>query len=189
MSESNQKWLADVERTARSVKRQNQCGANRAVELDADEVLKLVAGYRRSSDETAAEPPVEHDDGAAFACGGAVTPEFAAGFERGLIEATIKEMRAFVHDRDTTYWSGFEFALEELSCRLNIAWDELPTESGLKAFALQGLRSSSLRPDLPLCDLVYTFDTVDAAIEGRKLIDAKIGLDTGSAVKADGESR
>lgn len=49
---NEQKWLADVERTARSVKRQNQCGANRAVELDADEVLKLVAGYRRSSDET-----------------------------------------------------------------------------------------------------------------------------------------
>lgn len=50
MTSKESNWLADVERTARSVKRQNQCGANRAVELDADEVLKLVAGYRRQDE-------------------------------------------------------------------------------------------------------------------------------------------
>lgn len=39
-------WIADVENTAKSVQRQNQCGANRPVELSAEEVLKLVGSYR-----------------------------------------------------------------------------------------------------------------------------------------------
>ena len=35
-------WLADVEQTAKSVRRQNECGSNSPVELAPSEVLELV---------------------------------------------------------------------------------------------------------------------------------------------------
>jgi hypothetical protein len=42
---------------------------------------------------------------------------------------------------------------------------------------LKGLKSSGLTPHLPTCSLTYTFESVDDAIEARKLIDARFGLD------------
>lgn len=59
---------------------------------------------------------------------GVVTPEFAAEFERGTMGAILKELSDFVQGRDQPYWAGFEFALEEMKCRLDIAWKALPTE-------------------------------------------------------------
>lgn len=55
-----------------------------------------------------------------------VTPEFAAGFERGTVAAVLKELDAFVQDRDNPYWHGFAFALEEIRARLELAWKALP---------------------------------------------------------------
>lgn len=43
-------WLKDVEQTARAVLRQNRVLPTKPVELTAEEVLRLVAGYRRSSE-------------------------------------------------------------------------------------------------------------------------------------------
>lgn len=48
-SKEEAKWLADVEQTARSVLHQNRVlPYTKPVELTAEEVLRLVAGYRRS---------------------------------------------------------------------------------------------------------------------------------------------
>lgn len=59
---------------------------------------------------------------------GVVIPEFAAEFERGTMGAILKELGDFVQGRDQPYWAGFEFALEEVKCRLDMAWKALPTE-------------------------------------------------------------
>jgi hypothetical protein len=50
------KWLADVEQTARAVLRQNRVLPTKPVELTAEEVLRLVAGYRRAHETRALQP-------------------------------------------------------------------------------------------------------------------------------------
>ena len=55
-----------------------------------------------------------------------VTPEFVAGFERGIVDAVLKELDAFAQDRNIQFWYGFEFALEEIRARLDIARKALP---------------------------------------------------------------
>lgn len=57
-----------------------------------------------------------------------VTPEFVANFERGTVEAVLKELDAFAQDRDNPYWHGFTFAIEEIRARLDFAWEALPAE-------------------------------------------------------------
>jgi len=63
---------------------------------------------------------------------------------------------------------------EGVQLRDNLWYWAIPTD---ETAVLQGLRSSGLSPHLPGCTLNYTFDSVDNAIEARKLIDAHFGLD------------
>jgi hypothetical protein len=55
-----------------------------------------------------------------------VTPEFAAGFERGTAKTVVAEVGAMAKDRTAPYWSGFALACEEIQCRLDEAWAALP---------------------------------------------------------------
>jgi hypothetical protein len=56
----------------------------------------------------------------------AVTPEFAAGFERGLIEQVLKDVEALAGDRTDAYWAAHAQACEEIRHRLQEAWTALP---------------------------------------------------------------
>jgi hypothetical protein len=55
-----------------------------------------------------------------------VTPEFAAGFERGIVKKVIEEVAALAGDRTGTYWAAHAQACEEIQHRLDEAWKALP---------------------------------------------------------------
>lgn len=64
---------------------------------------------------------------------GPITPDFAAGFERGLIEQVLKEVEELTEGRTDPFWAGVSQAVEETRTRLEEAWERLPLEtSGLK---------------------------------------------------------
>jgi len=75
---------------------------------DAAQYWNLIMGPR-SSDETTA-----------------ITPEFAAGFERGIVEKVIKDVEALAGERTDTYWAAHAQACEEIRHRLEEAWSALP---------------------------------------------------------------
>ena len=56
----------------------------------------------------------------------AITPEFAAGFERGIVEKVIKDVEALAGERTDTYWAAHAQACEEIRHRLEEAWSALP---------------------------------------------------------------
>lgn len=58
-----------------------------------------------------------------------VTPEFAAGFERGIVEKVLKEVEGLTEGRTDPFWSGVSTAVEEVTTRLKEAWASLPVET------------------------------------------------------------